>query len=95
MLVISLSQNPPLPPKAKRSKSKKHLCEDDVLQDDKTDGVITDEYKALAAHLKCEACKGHCYVMRNGEHQHLDYKEISYWAKQTVWFSCPFFMIWT
>jgi hypothetical protein len=44
----------------------------------------------LAAHLKCELCKGHCYVMRNGEHQRLDYKEMSYWAKQNVC-SFPFF----
>jgi hypothetical protein len=45
---------------------------------------LTKEYKRLANHIKCEACKGHCYVMRNGAHHQLDYKEISYWAKQIV-----------
>jgi hypothetical protein len=46
--------------------------------------TLTKEYKALANHLQCEACKGHCHVMRNGAHQRLDYKEMSYWAKQIV-----------
>lgn len=67
---------------------KKCTQEDDIPKPEgiSTEGSLTDEYKMLATHLKCESCKKHCYVMCNGEHQHLDYKEISCWEKQNVWY---------
>ena len=52
--------------------------------DPSLDGIITEEFKKLKAHLRCETCNGHCNVMPNGVHQHLDYKDMSYWAKQNV-----------
>ena len=58
--------------------------------DPSLDGMVTSEYKKLAAHLKCESCKGHCHIMRGGQHQRLDFKEMSYWAKQNVWLLSPF-----
>jgi hypothetical protein len=68
------------------AKSKKRVYEDDVPTpaDHSLNGTITDEFKKLKAHLMCESCKGHCYIMSSKHHQHLDYKDMSYWAKQNV-----------
>lgn len=75
-----------LKPVVARTKAKKRTHEDDIPtpSDPSLDGVITDEFKKLKAHLKCESCKGHCHVMSSGQHQRLDYKDLSYWAKQNV-----------
>lgn len=82
----TILQNASKPCTAPCAKSKKRSREDDVPTpaDPSLDNCLTDEYKKLAAHLKCESCKGYCYVMRSGQHQRLDYKEMSYWAKQNV-----------
>ena len=74
-----------------RTKSKKRAREEDIPTpgEPSHDGVITDEFKKLKTHLKCESCKGHCHVMSTGQHQRLDYKDLSYWAKQNVRLNKP------
>lgn len=78
-----LPKNPPTARSA-TTKSKKRRREDDIPPLPAETDTLTKEYKRLANHIKCEACKGHCYVMQNGAHHRLDYKEMSYWAKQIV-----------
>jgi len=80
--IVNLKPTPV--PLAKRAKSKKRSHEDDIPDDVKTEGALMKEYKNLAAHLKCEAHKGHCYINRNAEHKWLDYMQMSYWAKKMV-----------
>ena len=62
------------------AKSRKHVHEKDVPtpRDPSLDGTITDKFKKLKAHLRCEIYKGHCHVMTSRQYQHLDYKNMSY-----------------
>lgn len=71
-------------PPATQAKSKKRSREDDIPDEVKINGTLTKKFKELTAHVKCEAHKGHCHINRSGEHRRLDYKEMSFWAKQMV-----------
>jgi hypothetical protein len=75
-MLIILPQKPTDIAPAAVGGSKKRTRDDNIPRDPAA-GTLTDEFKKLQAHLKCEACKGHCYITRAGNHQRLDYKEIS------------------
>lgn len=66
-------------------KTKKWRYEDDISSENKENAsTLTTKYQKLAAHTACESCKENCHITRSSMHQHLDYKKLSYWAKQNI-----------
>ncbi|PPR00339.1 hypothetical protein CVT24_004360 [Panaeolus cyanescens] len=82
--VVNINEKPATSNRKGSKTANKRTRDEDIPPLFESSDAARRTYKELATATRCEKCKGHCHVMRDGTHQKLTIKDMSYWTKQIV-----------